>query len=196
MKSDINLLQKRKDQKYSGQKLAMIILLLVLFAGAAYAGITIPASARSAISLVESKIRNDIQSATGDVDNVSELNSEYQLRKQQLDALTAIDMAKSDMSSYLDAVETACPSTINLSYFSASEETMNVLGSAVSDSDIAAFCLRLRESGKFSAVFLTSSTLMEDGSTAFSIELTLPASLDNSAVLPETTDETTEEDGQ
>jgi len=189
MKNDINLLQKRKSERYSGRKWAAIILIIVLIAGAAYAGIQIPGELLTAAQQEAMKLQSDIQAASGAGEDVSELSSEYKQRKEQLDALAAIELAQSDMSSYLDAVETACPSTVNVTYFTAAETTITVLGNAFSDEDIAAFCLHLRNSGKFVEVFLEYSTLMEDGSTMFSIELVLPASLDSSAVLPTTSEE-------
>ena len=198
MKNDINLLQKRKTQKYSAQKWAMILLGIALFAGAVYAGFTIPANVRTAAQLNLTELRGELLNTSGTDEDISALNSEYAQRKEQLDALTAIDAAKTDMGEYIDAIEASLPTTANISYLYAGDEVINLTGVAEDDDVIAAFCLHLRESGKFSQVFLVSSTLSSNGTTSFSIHLTLPVTLDSSAVLPEATDEaeTTEEVSQ
>ncbi len=215
MKNDINLLQKRKNQKFSGQKWAALILVIVLIAGAAYAGITIPSSLRFTAHLAAAKLNSDIQNATGQAGDLSELNSAYAQRKEQLDALATIDTSTSAISEYINAVEQACPTTVNLSLFNASGETIHINGTAASDEDIATFCLHLRETGIFSSVFLENSVdtvvngadnagsgdiliITEDAVivTSFTITLTLPVTLDSSAVLPEPTEEPSEEVSQ
>jgi Tfp pilus assembly protein PilN len=192
MRNDINLLQKRKSQKYSAQKWAMILLCIALFAGAVYAGFTIPANARIAAQLNITDLRAELLAISGTNEDLSGLNSEYAQRKEQLDALTAIDGARADMSGYVEAIEASLPSTANIAMLTAEKETISVLGIADNNDAIAAFCLRLRETGKFSEVFLSFSTLMENGTTSFSIELALPVTLDGSAMLPDPSAETSE----
>jgi|AGTN01.1.fsa_nt_gi Fimbrial assembly protein (PilN). len=184
MKTDINLLQKRKAKQYSGQKLALMLLCAVMFAGAVYAGFMFPNSARTAAILTASNLDGDLLSASVTEGDIVKLTERYAQRSEQLKALSAIDSAKSDMSAYINAIESSLPTSANLTYIFAEQETISINGTAEDDEVIAAFCLRLRETGKFREVFLISSVLMEDGTTSFAVDLILPATLDSSAVLP------------
>lgn len=189
MKNDINLLQKRKGKQYSSQKWAMLLLGAVFFAGAVYAGFMLPGSALTAAKLTIADLNYDL-SAPGTEENLTELSETYAQRNEQLEAIGAIDSAKSDMREYIDALESSLPTSVNITYFDAAEQTISINGTAENDEAIAAFCMHLRESGKFSYVFLLSSTLFEDNTTTFSLELSLPVTLDSSAVLPEEVAET------
>ena len=183
MKNDINLLQKRKGKQYSAQKWVTLALGAVFFVGAVYAGFMLPGSALTAAKLTISDLNYDL-SAPGTDENLAELSETYAQRSEQLEALSAIAGAKSDMKNYLDAVESSLPASANISYLEASNETISINGIAEDDEVIASFCLHLRKTGKFNSVFLLSSTLMESGTTSFTIELELPATLDSSGVLP------------
>lgn len=200
MKTDINLLQKRKGKQYSGKKLATMLLAVVFITGAVYAAFMLPGRALMAARLTISDLNEDL-SSPGTGENLAELSEVYAQRNEQLEALSAIANAKADMNQYIDAVEASLPTSANITYFGASEETIHINGTAQNDEVVASFCLHLRQTSKFSSVFLLSSTLMQDGETAFSIELALPVTLDSPGLMPEETadteatqqDETTEE---
>ncbi len=190
MKTDINLLQKRKAKQYSGQKLGLILLAVFLFAGAAVAGFMLPGSALTAAKLTAASLESDLLSASGTEADIAVLTEEHTERCKQLEALTAIDSTKSDMSEYLKAVESSLPVTANVTRFAAADEMITIEGIAENDEDIAIFCLHLRETAKFREVFLLSSALTVDKTVKFSLEMTLPVTLNSSSVLPEETEET------
>ena len=189
MKSDINLLQKRKGQKYSAQKWATILLGIALFAGAVYGGFMFPGNARTAARLALSNVSSELVSASGAEQNLNDLTNQYVTRSAQLDALTALNAARSDMGDYLDAVEKAQPTSVNISSLSIADKSITISGVATDDEAIAAFCVHLRETGKFSSVFLQSSAANADGNSTFTLLVELPATLDSSGVLPSGTED-------
>lgn len=192
MKNDINLLQKRKGKKYSAQKWATLLLGIALFAGSVYAGFMFPNNARIAARLTASEMNSEIISASGSQSNLAELTEEYAARSEQLEALTAINNARSDMGGYLEAVEKSLPASANISSLSIVGQTLGISGEAPDDDIVATFCVRLRETGKFSSVFLQNSLASPTGGTTFSIVAELPVTMDSTGVLSDVT-ETTEE---
>lgn len=190
MKTDINLLQKRKVKQYSAKKLGLTLLAVFLFAGAAYAGFMFPNNARIGAKLASANLDSELLSVSGTEEDTSELTALYKERSKQLEAFKAIDEAKTDMSEYMDAIESSLPTSINLTYVLAAEETIGISGEAKSDGDIAAFCLHLRETGKFREVFLTYSQINEDENLEFDLDLILPVTLSSSSVLSEQSEET------
>ncbi len=188
MKSDINLLQKKKGKQYSAQKIALMLVFLVFFAGAVYAGFTLPQNALTAAQLKAAGLNRELTGSSGAGDSLSELTQNYLTRSEQLEALTAIDGARSDINGYLEAVEKSLPTSANLSTLTLSGKEMSITGVALSDADVAAFCLRLRETGAFANVFLQNSIALEDYGVTFSLLAELPATLDSSGILPEETE--------
>jgi Tfp pilus assembly protein PilN len=184
MKSDINLLQKRKGKKYSAQKVAMLLLVIALFAGVVYAGFMFPGRARSAVRLELSGLSGELVSASGEGQNLAGLADQYATRKAQLDALTVLNAARSDVGEYLDAVEKAQPVSVNISSLSISDRTISISGIATDDYAIAAFCVHLRETGKFISVFLQNSAANIDGGCVFNVIIKLPVTLNSSGLLP------------
>jgi Tfp pilus assembly protein PilN len=195
MKNDINLLQKRKGKQYSSQKVATLLLAVALFAGSVYAGFTFPDSIRAQARLNAARLSDELVSATDKDKDLADLTELYATRSEQLDALTALDTARSDMGGYLDAVEKSLPTSANISSLSIAEQTLSITGVAADDDVVAIFCVRLRETGQFSSVFLQSSIAAPGDTTVFTMIAELPTTLDSSALLPEETEapETSEE---
>lgn len=191
MKTDINLLQKRKAKQYSAQKLGLMLLAVFMFAGAAYAGFTFPNNARTAAKLAAANLDSELSDHSGTEEDTAELTSLHKDRSRQLEAFGAIDEAKTDMSGYMDAIESSLPTSINVTHIFAAEEMISMSGQAKKDDDIAAFCLRLRETGKFREVFMIDSKINDEGNLTFDIELILPVTLSSSSVLPEEPGEST-----
>lgn len=189
MKNDINLLQKRKGEQYSAQKWAKLLLGVVLFAVAVYAGFMLPNMALSDAKLTAAELDGKLNSSAGTQQNLTELTEAFMTRSEQLEVLTALDTARSDMSGYLEAVETSLPTSAHLTEIDIVDRTITISGIASDDSTIAAFCVRLRDTGKFSNVFLQTSTANTDGSAGFWVIAELPVSLDSSSILPQETDE-------
>lgn len=190
MKSDINLLYKRKVKKYSSQKLAVIILVFAAIAGLLYAGIALPAQALAAAKLQVASLQGQLITSTTTEQELQQKTEQFDTLTEQLETIQSLSSAKSDISSYLEAVENSLPTTANLTQLSLSGTTLSLNGVAANDTVIATFCVKLRETGLFQSVVLETSTVStgeESESTAFSVTVTLASSLDPAI---EETDET------
>jgi Tfp pilus assembly protein PilN len=188
MKYDINLLQKRKSKQYSGKKVALLLLTLALAACAVYAGFMLPGKALSAVQLTAAQLDAELASGFGAEQDLASLTEEYATLRAQLDAMTALDAARADLNGYLDAIEASLPATANITWLSIRDRAISITGVAADDNTIAAFCVRLRGTGKFSYVFLQSSVAMETGESTFTLSVDLPFTLDSSGILPQATE--------
>lgn len=194
MKSDINLLQKPKGKKYSAQRWLLIVLLVVLGAGAVYAGFMLPAKALNAKKLVAAALDSQLAGASGTDQDITVLTEENNTLSAQLIAIEALDAVRADINGYLDAVESALPASANISSLEIVGQTLSITGIAPDDETIAVFCLQLRDTGKFSYVFVNSSATDENGDSAFSINAEMPFTLDSASILPQETEETQDAD--
>ena len=185
MKSDINLLTRRKTKKYSGKKLAFMLVCLVLIGGAAYAAVTLPAGALAATKLSIVDLDNTLNVSSNTEQELREKTLHSNTLKLELNEIKELAGTKSDVSEYLEAVEASLPTTANITHFDLFESTMEIIGIADNDQTIAAFCVRLRETGVFNNVFITSSAKETTDSTMFTLTALLPVPLDGPAFTQE-----------
>lgn len=184
MKSDINLLYKRKIKKYSNKRIAVIVLLLALLAGGMYAGYAIPSGALSALKIQEAELNSKLNSSAETQMNLKEKAELKASLDIQLSELKAINEYRLDMSRYIDAVEKSLPTAANLTELLLTDEGISILGFAQSDEDIATFCLRLRQQNVFKDVYIESSTTaVKDLPVKFGITATLRTPLGNAPLI-------------
>lgn len=178
MKNDINLLYKRKTKTYSSKKVALIIFVIVLFAAGLYAGIALPANALSVAKIEATELESKLNSSTETQQDLTEKTQQELMLATQLLELNAIDGSRSDLSSYIEAIEKSLPTDANITQLLIAEEAVSIMGVAKDDTVIATFCLRLREQNVFKDVYLISSTSSTDEpGTIFTMSATLPSSL-------------------
>lgn len=148
MKLDLNLLPRREKLPVANVLLP-VLLVLLLFGAALYAGITIPNGRLATLTQEESKTLQE----RAEYANVSE---RFQMQNDELRELLgkkdAIDKAF-DVSHaptrIFRVLEDSCPVTIKLTQVSVNETGIVLQGSAPSDSDVAQFLVNLRRSGLF-----------------------------------------------
>lgn len=184
MKSDINLLYKRKSNTYSNKKLAAIALLLVVFAVGLYAGITLPSSALKVAKIESAEIENQLTSSSANQQDLTEKTLQEATLGTKLTELTTLNDTKADVLKYIEAIESSQPAVIKMKNVTIHLDSIELIGEADSDKTIALFCLRLREQNIFKDVFLTNSfTSINEGITTFIIEITLPSPLDSTNII-------------
>lgn len=190
MKNDINLLYKRDTKTYSIKKILTFVLVIIIIAGALYAGITIPSSHLASLKEKANELENKLGSSTSVQTELAGKSQQYKTLQVMLQEITALGDQKSDVINYLDAVEKSLPTDANLSHLRFYEQTLEINGSAKNDSVLATFCLKLREQknseGKsiFSDVYVLSSIVSNDSlSTDFSLNATLPQTLESGKII-------------
>lgn len=184
MKSDINLIYKRKTKTYSSKKTLAVVLLIVLVAAGMYAGIALPSGARQVIKLEVAELDSKLNSSTQTQQQLTEKSAQEKLLLLQHTELKALDDLKREVSLYFDAIEKSLPTEANIAYITASKDIMSVYGIAVDDDVIATFCLRLREQNVFSDVFVTVSTYLQDDKiNYFQLDAKMPSSLETEELI-------------
>jgi Tfp pilus assembly protein PilN len=178
MKNDINLLYKRRIKTYSGKNIVIALLLIVAIAAGMYAGIAIPSSTISAMKIEAAQLDSHISSSSETQKDLMDKTQREAMLSLQIAELEAIDNSRLDIAKFLNAVEASLPTEANLSSLQFTDEAINLIGTANSDNDISAFCLRLKEQNVFKDVYITNST--SDGQAlSFGIIATLPSPLSN-----------------
>ena len=176
MKNDINLLYKRKKADVSSKKWLKIFAGVVLIAAIVFAGVALPSQSLEALKVQVASLENSLNASTSSNDTLQEKLDYNGSLNEQLSELISLNDSKSDIQTYIDAVEQSLPAEIYIVDLTLSNETMLISGIAPDDTVIASFCLRLRETQLFDDVFLTNSTTLTD-TTSFSLTATLPVSL-------------------
>jgi Tfp pilus assembly protein PilN len=178
MKNDINLLYKRRIKTYSGKNIVIALLLIVAIAAGMYAGIAIPSGTISAMKIEAAQLDSHISSSSETQKDLMDKTQREAMLSLQIAELEAIDNSRLDIAKFLNAVEASLPTEANLSSLQFTDEAINLIGTANSDNDISAFCLRLKEQNVFKDVYITNST--SDGQAlSFGIIATLPSPLSN-----------------
>lgn len=188
--NDINLLVQRSTAKSSIKKWVGLLIAVVFFAGALYAGITIPADSITTARMQITELNDMIQTDSNLELDLIEKRQNRNALSDQLDSLETIAAAKSDILMYIETIEKCLPTQANITQLSIFEQTIDITGIADNDEIIATFYLRLRESNLFLNLYVSTSTVMEDESqmTMFRLTGSLPASL-TSIPLIEVTEE-------
>ena len=184
MKNDINLLQKRKTKQYSGKKLATVLLIVALFAALLYAGIALPSRMLSAAQLKSRYLDDELVSQPAIEQELAEKTQYNATLMEQVAGLEVISDAKTDVSQYLEAVESSLPTSARITFLNLSDNIMNISGIAPRDEVLATFALRLQQTELFNDVFILNSVVpSEERTTVFTITVTLPGSLSGSALI-------------
>ena len=187
MKSDINLLYKRREKKYSGKKLASFLIVVLFFAGSLYAGIAIPSQALASAKLELAELEGELVTSSFTDQELSERTVYSTSLSEQLEDLTTLSSTKSDITAYLDAIEQSLPIQANLTSLSLSGDRMNLIGVALNDTVVATFCLKLIETGVFEDVYISSTTALDYSyQTSFTLSATLPTSLNSESLIQDT----------
>lgn len=178
MKHDINLLQKRKATQYSGKKLGSVLLIIMLFAALLYAGITLPSNmlASARIRLID--LDSELVSQPAVDQELAEKTLQNAMLLEAATQLEALNNSKLDATHYMEALEASLPTSAYITSVKMSDNLMNVNGMVPRDDVLATFALRLRETGLFLDVYVTSSAVKTEGKTTeFFIIITLPKPL-------------------
>ena len=174
MKSDINLLSKRKTKQFSSKNFAIILIGVLFVAGALYAGIALPSQTLSAVKASVTNLDADIQTSSHVETDLMTKTAYNQTLKEQISSLEALTDTQTDIYVYLETIEESLPNAAHLTQMNFSDNEMYIIGIASGDPAIATLCLRLRESGMFESVYLTNSTAISDSETTFTVYGTLP----------------------
>ena len=185
MKSDINLLFKRKTNHFSSKSMAMVLIALFFVAGALYAGIALPSQSLSAVKASVSDLDADIQSTSYVETELIEKTAYNQSLKEQISSLETLTDTRSDIYVYLETLEDSLPADAHLTQLNFSDDEMTVIGIASGDKSIATLCLRLRESDMFNNVYITNSTALNESETTFTLYGILPFTLSSSDITNE-----------
>ncbi|MGI5850245.1 MAG: PilN domain-containing protein [Christensenellales bacterium] len=184
MKNDINLLYKRKKNKYPRKKLAGIIIGMIIILGCLYAGIALPSQALTVARLEVKNLDGNLVTASMTEQELTQKTQYNSTLKKQLEELKLLNGSKTDIATYLNAVQQSLPSNANILMLSLSDRTMNISGIAKDDAVLAIFCIKLKETNIFDNIFISNSTTSMDGNeTSFSLYAALPSSLSTASLI-------------
>ena len=192
IKNDINLIQKRKTNQYSSKSVVLIIAVVVILGAGIFFGITLPSKNLTTTKAALLSLDNDLQQYSSTVTEVGPDGTENSVNvtidaayieksnilnslNEQLDSLTLLSTAESNALVYINSIESAIPSNVNISNLKMSEDELNLYGAASSDAALAEFTVKLRETGYFQDIFISSSMVSMPGDTrcVFNITATL-----------------------
>ena len=190
MKHDINLLQKRKAAQYSGKKLGTVLLIILLFAALLYAGIALPSNMLASAKIRLSDLDAELASQPAIDQELAEKTLKNATLQQTAMQLESLNDSKLDASHYIEALETSLPTSAYILSITMSDNLMSINGVVPRDEVLATFALRLRETGLFLDVYVTSSAVATEGkATLFSLNATLPEYLGASPDVVDGSDE-------
>lgn len=185
MKNDINLLTIRKITGKDDKKLTYV-LFFILFAVVLAAGIILPSRARDEAEQKLKRLENALSKITITDGTFAETKNNATFAVNQRAQLEALYSSRSDILSYLSVIERSLPQSAVLTHIKFADNYVNISGIAPSDSILAAFCLKLRQSNVFTSVFVSSSSLLSDDThSMFSLTATLHKSLSGGAAVEE-----------
>jgi len=182
MKHDINLLQKKKPTQYSGKKLGIALLVVLLFGGLLFIGIRLPEKALKDARMRLADLNQQIANQTAIEKQLTEKTQKNAMLQQQLAQLEVLSATRQDVARYVEAVETSLPTSATVTYLSLEGNRMTVSGTVQRADALATFALRLRETQAFASVFITSSVTSEPNApTSFVVTALLPTPLSDEA---------------
>ncbi len=194
MKNDINLLKHRKIAAGSGKKRSYV-LFAILFAVILLAGIVLPLRSLSSAKLKLYALESELMMTTVTQESLNLTMGQVAQLRSQLSDLQTLHASRSDILSYLSAIERSLPHTAELAQLTFSGNVLSISGTAPDDTTLAVFLLQLRNSGAFSNVFLSNST-SPSGQTKqamFTLTATLPVPLSGAALAAAAKEEKTDE---
>mgnify|MGYP000878131863 CR=1 FL=1 len=182
MKHDINLLQKKKPTQYSGKKLGIALLVVLLLGGLLFAGIQLPERALKDAQIRLADLNQQIANQTAIEQQLTEKTQKNAMLQQQLVQLEVLSVTRQDVARYVKAVEASLPTSATVTHLSLEGNRMTVNGIVQRADALATFALRLRETQAFASVFVTSSVTPEPNApTSFVVTALLPTPLSDEA---------------
>ena len=182
MKHDINLLQKKKPTQYSGKKLGIVLLVVLLLGGLLFIGIRLPERALKDAQIRLADLNQQIANQTAIEQQLTEKTQKNAMLQQQLAQLEVLSATRQDVARYVEAVEASLPTSASVTHLSLEGNRMTVSGIVQRADALATFALRLRETQAFSSVFVTSSVTPEPNApTTFVVTALLPTPLSSEA---------------
>ncbi|NLT97954.1 MAG: hypothetical protein GXW96_07390, partial [Christensenellaceae bacterium] len=157
MKHDINLLQKKKPTQYSGKKLCIVLLAVLLFGGLLFIGIRLPEKALKNAQIRLADLNQQIANQTAVEQQLTEKTQKNAMLQQELAQLEVLSATRQDIARYVEAVEASLPTSATVTHLNLEGNRMTVNGIVQRADTLATFALRLRETQAFSSVFITSS---------------------------------------
>ncbi len=194
MKHDINLLQKRKAVQYSGKKLGTVLIFILLFAALLYAGITLPSNMLASAKIKLSNLDSELVAQPAVDQEQAEKTLQNAMLQQAAKQLEYLNNTKMDATHYIEALETSLPTSAYIDSITTEVNQMIITGVVPRDEVLATFALRLRETGRFLDVYVSSSSVDKDGETTrFTLFATLPEPLGTSPEVIDGSNNTDEE---
>jgi len=182
MKHDINLLQKKKPTQYSGKKLGIVLLAVLLFGGLLFIGIRLPEKALKNAQIRLADLNQQIANQTAVEQQLTEKTQKNAMLQQELAQLEVLSATRQDIARYVEAVEASLPTSATVTHLNLEGNRMTVNGIVQRADTLATFALRLRETQAFSSVFITSSVTPEPNApTTFVVTALLPTPLSDEA---------------
>ena len=188
MRGDINLLPKKKAS--GAGKLAtsfiLVIIAILIFSGLYM--VYLPNKYKKDLEKQIASKEAELASYTVTEDEYTELSARLALLRDRMDEFDRINAANLQKSIVLSEVESAIPTSINLSSFSITGGNLSISGTTTSPDPvlISQFMVNLRNIEKVTNVTLSSINNSEEG---YSFSLTIDYNID----LPEEEQETREE---
>ncbi|NMB42580.1 MAG: PilN domain-containing protein [Clostridiales bacterium] len=188
MRGDINLLPKKKAS--GAGKLAtsfiLVIIAILIFSGLYM--VYLPNKYKKDLEKQIASKEAELASYTVTEDEYTELSARLALLRDRMDEFDRINAANLQKSIVLSEVESAIPTSINLSSFSITGGNLSISGTTTSPDPvlISQFMVNLRNIEKVTNVTLSSINNSEEG---YSFSLTIDYDID----LPEEEQETREE---
>ena len=188
MRGDINLLPKKKASGAGRLATSFILLIIAILIFSGFYMIYLPNKYKKDLEKQIASKEAELASYTVTEDEYTELSARLALLRDRMDEFDRINAANLQKSIVLSEVESAIPTSINLSSFSITGGNLSISGTTTSPDPvlISQFMVNLRNIEKVTNVTLSSINNSEEG---YSFSLTIDYDID----LPEEEQETREE---
>lgn len=193
MKNDINLFIKRQNSKNRKKFMVGLLIGAVFLFVFVAVGVLLPMNNRANAQLKLDALDQQLSVLDFTEQSLADNTAKNAQLTQQLDDLKRLHESRSDILAYLAGIENALPTSAQITYLSLTGNQLQITGIAPGDAELASFSLHLKESGLFSGVFVTTSTIPEHNeNTMFTLTAALPVSLSGEAVVEEGSEDTAE----
>lgn len=184
MKNDINLFVKRKNSKNRRKVIVGLLVGVACLVAFVALGILLPMSSRADAQMKLAGLDQQAQAFDFTEEDLLANSEKNAQMTQQLGELTLLHESRSDILAYLTDIESALPTSAQITYMSLTGNQLQITGIAPGDAEIATLSLHLRESELFSSVFVSTSTVSEENdNTMFALTASLPVSLSGEAMV-------------
>lgn len=188
MRGDINLLPKKKASGAGKLATSFILVIIAILIFSGFYMVYLPNKYKKDLEKQIASKEAELASYTVTEDEYTELAARLALLRDRMDEFDRINAANLQKSIVLSEVESAIPTSINLSSFSITGGNLSISGTTTSPDPvlISQFMVNLRNIEKVTNVTLSSINNSEEG---YSFSLTIDYDID----LPEEEQETREE---